>query len=324
MRAAAIEVEGLEKRFGELAALSGISFAVPAGEVFGYLGPNGAGKSTTIKILSTLLAPSAGRARIAGHDVVREPAAVRRALALVFQDPSLDDRLTARENLALHCVIYAVPRAERPKRIDEALVTMDLTAYAGARVRTFSGGMRRRLEVARALLHRPRVFFLDEPTTGLDPQTRRSLWQRLRELRDETGLSIFMTTHYMEEAEQCDRVAIIDHGRIVAEGTPEALRRRAGADRVLLATDDDVRTAGELERAGYAPRATAAGLEFEVANAEAFLPHLANFPVPLKELKIRKPTLEDAFIALTGHAIRAEEAGARDVLRGAVRARRRT
>jgi ABC-2 type transport system ATP-binding protein len=320
----AIEIEGLKRRFGDLEALGGIALSVRAGEVFGYLGPNGAGKSTTIKILSTLLAPTAGTARIAGYDVVREPAQVRRALALVFQDPSLDDRLTARENLALHCVIYGVPRHERRSRIEDAFATMDLAAFADARVRTFSGGMRRRLEVARALLHRPRVLFLDEPTTGLDPQTRRSLWQRLRRLRDETGFTIFMTTHYMEEAEQCDRVAIIDHGLIVAEDTPAALRRRAGADRVVLTTDDDPRAAGVLRESGYHPRETQAGLEFEVERSEAFLPTLAGLGVALRELKVRKPTLEDAFIALTGRAIRTEEAGARDVLRSAVRARRRT
>ncbi|HVY46458.1 MAG TPA: ABC transporter ATP-binding protein [Minicystis sp.] len=320
----AVEVLELVKRFGELTAVDGISLAVAPGEIFGFLGPNGAGKSTTIKILSTLLAPTSGAARIDGPDVVREPAAVRRALALVFQDPSLDDRLTARENLRLHCVMYDVPRAERAPRVDDALATMDLVAVGDARVRTFSGGMRRRLEIARALLHRPRVLFLDEPTTGLDPQTRRSLWQRLRALRDETGLTIFMSTHYMDEAEHCDRVAIIDHGRVVAQGTPEALRRGAGSDRVRVATDDDARAAAELALRGYAPRVVDGALELEVESGEAFLPRLVDFPVRLRDLSIRKPTLEDAFIAMTGRAIRDDGADARDALRADVRARRRT
>jgi len=178
--APAIEVLGLVRTFGDFNAVDGVSFAVPAGQIFGFLGPNGAGKSTTIKILCTLLAPSAGRARVAGHDVVAAAAAVRRSLGILFQDPSVDDRLTALENLQVHCMIYGVPRAQRRQRIAEALEWIGLADAADLRVRTFSGGMRRRLEVARALLHRPRILFLDEPTTGLDPQTRRTLWERSR------------------------------------------------------------------------------------------------------------------------------------------------
>ncbi len=321
---AAVEIEGLVKRFGDLAAVDGISLSVASGEIFGFLGPNGAGKSTTIKILSTLLAPTSGRATIAGFDVARQPADVRRALALVFQDPSLDDRLTAKENLALHCVIYGVPRSERAGRIAASLEALDLAAVTDARVRTFSGGMRRRLEVARALLHRPRVLFLDEPTTGLDPQTRRSLWARLAELRRDAGLTIFMTTHYLDEAEHCDRLAIIDHGKLVAEGSPESLRRGVGKDRVRISTVDDPRALEVLASLGHTGRVVDGAIELDVDSGEAFLPTLAGFPVALRELSVRKPTLEDAFIALTGHDIRGESADARDHLRRDVRARKRS
>ncbi len=323
--AAAIEVEGLVRRFGELTAVDRVSFAVPAGQIFGFLGPNGAGKSTTIKILCTLLQPSEGRARVAGRDVVQEAALVRRSLGILFQDPSLDDRLTARENLRIHCMIYGVPRADRRARIDEALSWIGLSGEADQRVRTFSGGMRRRLEVARAFLHRPRILFLDEPTTGLDPQTRRAMWERLHDLREREQLTIFLTTHYMDEAENCDRVAIIDHGKLIAEGSPDELRRQAGDERVTLDTADDAEAARELRaRLGLEPQVTERGLELAVSNGEALLAKLAGFPVEIQRLSLLKPTLEDAFIALTGHSIRPDEASRRDVLRRMVRMRRRT
>ncbi len=315
-----IEVIDLVKHFGDTAAVDGIRFEVAEGQIFGFLGPNGAGKSTTVKILCTLLAPTSGTARVAGHDVVREPHAVRRALGLLFQDPAVDDRLTARENLQLHAVMYEVPRRERAGRIDEALAWVDLTAQGDDLVRTFSGGMRRRLELSRALLHRPRILFLDEPTTGLDPQTRRALWEKLVALRRDQETTIFMTTHYLEEAENCDRLAIIDHGRLVAEGTPDALRAQAGAERIALSTSDDGRAALELAcRLGFAPQRTERGLEFPVESGERFLPSLFGFPVEIRSLTLKKPTLEDAFIALTGHGIRPEEASVRELLRGAAR-----
>jgi ABC-2 type transport system ATP-binding protein len=322
---AAVEVEGVVRRFDGVTAVDGISFSVRAGEIFGFLGPNGAGKSTTIKILCTLLPPSSGHARVAGYDVVAEPAKVRRSLGLLFQDPSVDDRLTARENLRVHCMIYGVPRAERKSRIEDALIWIGLRDEADQRVRTFSGGMRRRLEVARALLHRPRIIFLDEPTTGLDPQTRRSMWARLHELRERDHLTIFLTTHYMDEAENCDRLAIIDHGKLIAEGSPDDLKQRAGQERVTLSTVDDARAAEELRgRLGYEPQQTERGLEFAVRSGEKLLAELAGFPVELRRLNLHKPTLEDAFIALTGRSIRPDEAGARDVLRRMVRMRRRS
>jgi ABC-2 type transport system ATP-binding protein len=222
-------------------------------------------------------------------------------------------------------MIYAVPRAERKARIEEALGWVDLLDSRDQRVRTFSGGMRRRLEVARSLLHRPRVLVLDEPTTGLDPQTRRALWDKLHELRRRDKMTIFMTTHYMDEAENCDRLAIIDHGKLVAEGTPEALRRRAGAERVVLSTEDDARAEGELRsRFNVEVQRTERGLELPVESGESFLPKMVGFPVPLRRLSLVKPTLEDAFIALTGHSIRPDEASSRDALRRMVKMRRRS
>jgi ABC-2 type transport system ATP-binding protein len=319
-----IEVEDLERRFGDVVAVAGISFQVAQGEIFGFLGPNGAGKSTTIKMLSTLLPPTGGRAAVAGHDIAREAPLVRRALGLLFQDASVDDRLTARENLTVHCMIYDVPRRERIRRIEEALAWIGLAEQAGDLVRTFSGGMRRRLEVARALLHRPRVLFLDEPTTGLDPQTRRLLWEKLRELAVSQGLTIFLTTHYMDEAELCNRVAIIDHGKIAAAGTPAALKQHAGAERVALSTGDDARAVAELAaRFGIIAQRTDRGIEFPVENGEAFLPRLTGFPVEIRSLMLRKPTLEDAFLALTGRAIRPDEAQGIDALRRVVKMRGR-
>jgi ABC-2 type transport system ATP-binding protein len=237
----------------------------------------------------------------------------------------VDDRLTARENLKIHCMIYGVPRGERRARMDEALAWIGLTAEADQRMRTFSGGMRRRLEVARALLHRPRVLFLDEPTSGLDPQTRRAMWERLHELREREQLTIFLTTHYMEEAENCDRLAIIDHGKLIAEGSPEELKGRAGEERVTLSTADDEKAAKELRtRFAVEPQTTDRGLEFAVSHGEEFLARLGHFPVELRRLSLQKPTLEDAFIALTGHSIRPDEASNRDVLRRMVRTRRRS
>jgi ABC-2 type transport system ATP-binding protein len=319
-----IEVDKLVRRFGDTVAVDGLSFQVGEGEIFGLLGPNGAGKSTTIKILCTLLAPHEGSARVAGFDVVKKPGAVRAALGMLFQDAAIDDRLTARENLLVHAMIYNVPRKERPARIDESLQWIGLAEHAGDLVRTFSGGMRRRLEVARALLHSPRVLFLDEPTTGLDPQSRRSLWEKLHELRQSRKLTILMTTHYMDEAENCDRLAIMDHGRLIAEGTPAALRQRAGTERVALVTADNERAADELRtRFGVEVQKTDRGLEFPVEGGEAFLPKLFGFPVEIRSLSLRRPTLEDAFIALTGHGIRPEEAGARDQLKRVQRMRGR-
>ena len=229
MSAAIIEAQDVVKRFDGITAVDHISFAVPEGAIFGFLGPNGAGKTTTIKMLTTVLTPSEGRLLIAGHDPVREPLLVRRAFGIVFQDPSLDGDLTAAENMDLHGVLYRVPRAERRARVEELLRFVGLWERRDDYVKRFSGGMKRRLEVVRALQHRPRVLFLDEPTAGLDPQTRNQIWEFIRGLCRNERVTVFFTTHYMEEAERvADQIAVIDHGRIVAQGTAAALRQETG------------------------------------------------------------------------------------------------
>ena len=220
-----IEVRNLSRTFGDVRAVDDITFSVGQGEIFAFLGPNGAGKSTTIKMLTTLLKPTSGSISVNGHDPVRESDAVRRSFGIVFQDPAVDDELTAWENMEFHGVLYAVPKAERRKRIDELLAFVELSDRRDSQVKEFSGGMRRRLEIARGLLHTPKILFLDEPTLGLDPQTRNHMWSYIQSLNKRDRTTVFFTTHYMEEAERvAQRIAIIDHGKIVAMGTAESLR----------------------------------------------------------------------------------------------------
>ncbi len=243
-----IQVENLKKSFGDFEAVKGVSFAVEQGKTFGFLGPNGAGKSTTIKMLTTVLAPSEGRVLIAGRDSVKEPLEARRAFGIVFQDPSLDDELTAAENMELHSALYSVPRSQRRERIEALLLFVGLSERRDEYVKRFSGGMKRRLEIARALQHRPRVLFLDEPTVGLDPQTRNHIWGLIGELCRNEGLTVFFSTHYMEEAERvADWIAVIDHGRIVSQGTAVALRQQTGSgsleDAFLTLTGRSIREA---------------------------------------------------------------------------------
>jgi ABC-2 type transport system ATP-binding protein len=321
----AISATGLMRRFGDYEAVKGVSFQVQEGEVFGFLGPNGAGKTTTIRMLCTLLRLTAGRAQVAGFDVVAQPMQVRRSIGIIFQDPSLDDRLTAEENLLFHGLIYHLPRAVRRARAGEVLEMVDLSDRRRDLVRTFSGGMKRRLEIARGLMHLPRVLFLDEPTIGLDPQTRSHIWEYLLRLRQERSLTIFLTTHYMEEAEHCDRIAVIDHGRIVALDTPEGLKGQVGGDIITLRTDDDAAVAREIgERYQVTVRHDAGGLQVEVANGATFIPALLQgLPGRVQAVNLRRPTLDDVFLKLTGREIREEEASARDVLRAAARRRGR-
>jgi ABC-2 type transport system ATP-binding protein len=285
--------------------------------VFGFLGPNGAGKSTTISMLCTLLTPTAGTASVAGIDVTRDPAAVRQRIGLVFQDPSLDDQLTGRENLEFHAFIYSVPAAERKKRIDEMLELLQLSDRAASQVRTYSGGMKRRLEIARGMLHQPQILFLDEPTLGLDPQTRKSIWTHLNELRGKKGVTIFMTTHYMDEAEYCDRIAIIDRGLIVALGTPDELKAKVGGDVVTITSSQTDAAVHEIEeKLGVTPSRDNGGLRMEVPDGKKFVPRLVReLTVPVDTVTLRRPSLDDVFLKLTGRAIREEEAGTRDQMR---------
>jgi ABC-2 type transport system ATP-binding protein len=276
-------------------------------------------------MLCTLLRPTAGFALVNGSDVVRDPARVRESIGIVFQDYSLDDRITAEENLRFHCMIYHVPRAERPVRIAQVLAMVDLTDRAHDKVRMFSGGMKRRLEIARGLLHHPAVLFLDEPTVGLDPQTRQRIWEHVHDLRRREGITVFMTTHYMDEADQCDRIGIMDHARLIALDTPAALKAGIGGDVVRLRTADDEAAATWLRREeGLTPVLEDGLLRVEVAAADEFVPALlARLPVAVRSVDMAKPTLNDVFLRLTGRAIREESADSKEHLRAALRRRGR-
>jgi ABC-2 type transport system ATP-binding protein len=317
---AVVETRGLVKTYGKVEAVRGIDLAVRRGEVFGFLGPNGAGKSTTISIRCTLIKPTAGRALVAGIDVTRSPGAVRSRIGLVFQDPSLDDQLTARENLEFHAFLYNVPRAERRARIDGVLEMVELGERARSQVKTFSGGMKRRLEIARGILHYPQVLFLDEPTLGLDPQTRNRIWAYLNDLREREGITVFMTTHYMDEAEFCDRIAIIDHGQVVALGTPSELKAMVGGDVVAVGTLEAAAAAEEIRRAfGLEPAVDQAGVRVEVEDGAGFVPRLMReLTVPVSTVTLSRPSLDDVFLKLTGRAIRDEGPGEKDQMRAMV------
>ncbi|MGH9350182.1 MAG: ATP-binding cassette domain-containing protein [Vicinamibacterales bacterium] len=250
-------------------AVDDIDFAVAPGEVFGFLGPNGAGKTTTINMLCTMLRPTSGTAVINGHGLRRHPDRIRQSIGIIFQDPCLDDRFTALENLRFHAMLYDVPRSDFGPRADELLALLDLADKAHAPTRMYSGGMKRRLEIARGLLHRPPVLFLDEPTIGLDPQTRRHIWQYLLELRRQQGITMFMTTHYMEEAEHCDRIAVIDRGRLAALDTPQGLKALAGGDVVAVVTSDNDRAVSCLTRVRGSKARLAPGGEVIIETTDA-------------------------------------------------------
>ncbi|GAA1263128.1 daunorubicin resistance protein DrrA family ABC transporter ATP-binding protein [Sphaerisporangium rubeum] len=306
----AVEVRGLRKTFGKVDAVKGIDFEVRPGEVFGFLGPNGAGKTTTISMLCTLARPTGGTARVAGHDVVRERDEVRRNIGLVFQDPTLDGYLSAEQNLRFHAELYGVPREVVGERIRQVMEMVALWDRKDAKVMTFSGGMKRRLEIARGLLHSPRVLFLDEPTVGLDPQTRSAIWGYINKLRHTEDITIFMTTHYMEEAEYCDRIAIIDHGEIVVIDSPEALKASIGKDRVQIQTGDDAGAITALqERFGIEAAVREGQVTFAVASGEEFVPRLfAELGVPIRSVSVSRPSLDDVFMNYTGSTIRDAEA----------------
>ncbi|HEX3692860.1 MAG TPA: ATP-binding cassette domain-containing protein [Solirubrobacteraceae bacterium] len=316
-REQAIVVDGLSKRFGEIEAVRGVSFEVARGETFGFLGPNGAGKSTTINMLCTLARPSGGQARVAGLDIVRERDRVRRNIGLVFQDTTLDNYMSAEQNLRLHAELYAMPREEIAPRMKTVLEMLQLWERRSSLVGTFSGGMKRRLEIARGLLHSPHVLFLDEPTIGLDPQTRSSIWSYVSNLKREQDITIFLTTHYMDEAEYCDRIAIIDQGRIVALDTPAALKASVGKDRVQIATDDDPAMIAALrERFGVEAQMAEAQVTFGVPDGEQFVPRLFSDWEPthpaIRSVSVARPSLDDVFMSYTGTTIRDAEASGSD------------
>jgi ABC-2 type transport system ATP-binding protein len=312
----AIEVEGLVREFrGDIRAVDGVDLEVERGEIYGFLGPNGAGKSTTVRILATLLRPSGGRASVAGHDVVREAAAVRRSIGVALQDAAIDPYMTGRELLRLQAVLHGIDRARGRDRAVELLERVGLTQAADRRVKTYSGGMRRRLDLALALVHAPEVLFLDEPTTGLDPISRLTLWDEVRRLNEESGTTVFLTTQYLEEADQlADRVGIIDGGRIVAEGTPDRLKAEVGDPTltVTLADLHDLDAAMEAVRAFGDPVPGARSGELSLrlprgagAVADA-VRALDEAEVTITGLDLKQPSLDDVFVAKTGRHLEGE------------------
>lgn len=340
----AIVAERLTKCFNGLKAVDSVTFRVREGEIFGLLGPNGAGKTTLLKMLATLLKPTSGSARVCGYDVVSDADEVRRRIGVVFQEPTLDIKLTAFENLDFHARMYGMGKEERRRRIREVLRLVGLEDKADVLVENFSGGMQRRLEIARGLLHSPEVLFLDEPTLGLDVQTRKSIWEYIKERNEEEGITVVVTTHYMEEAEfLCDRVAIIDFGKVIATGTPESLKASCGSAVITIAVDgsaqsrsrnqDGVAEAERLaailselefvEEAGVRGCGRGRGSVVEVnvrGSGETCIPELvlaaAKAGIGIKSLSFRKPTLEDVFLKLTGREIRDEgEGGFKDFVR---------
>ena len=309
---AIIQVRDVVHRYAERTALNGVSFDVRPAELFGLLGPNGSGKTTLFRILSTLMIPSSGTAIIAGIDAVRDPGTLRRRIGVVFQAQSVDIKLTARENLWHQGHLYGLHGAQLNARIDEILTRVGLLDRAADRVETFSGGMQRRIELAKGLLHHPQVLLLDEPTTGLDPGARRDLWQYLGMLRDQEHVSVIVTTHLMEEAERCDRLAILSEGNLVALGTPDSLTREIGGDVILLEARDPQSLAGQI-RVRFQVDATVIDkqVRLEIENGHRFVPDVVEaFPGEIQSLSVSKPTLEDVFIHRTGHRFWNEEAEA--------------
>ncbi len=303
-----ISVNSLVKKYGSLTAVDGISFDVAPGEVFGFLGPNGAGKSTTISILCTLLSPTKGRASVGGFDCVRDADSVRRSIGIIFQDPTLDNGLTAYENLLFHAYLYGLDRVTAKKRIEDAIALVGLSARKNELVRKFSGGMKRRLEIARGILNYPKVLFMDEPTLGLDPQTRHLIWEFIAELKKSTGVTVFMTTHYLEEAEFCDRIAIIDLGKIIASGTPAELKSGLHGDTLKLSADEPKTLESELrEKFQMEPRLIDGGITLTVEKGEEVLPVLIKgLSTRITSVSMTRPTLNDVFLSLTGKSIREE------------------
>jgi len=304
---AAIVTKDLVKRYEDVTAVDGVSLEIKEGEVFGLLGPNGAGKTTTISMLSTLVRPTSGTAIVAGHDINAEPLAVRRNIGIVFQEPSVDDLLTARENLYLHSMLYGMPRRGIKEAIGRMLAMVNLTDRADSLVKTFSGGMRRRLEIARGLIHGPKILFLDEPTLGLDPASRKAVWTHIRELKEAHNTTIILTTHYMEEADSlADRIGIINKGRIIELDTPDALKKKVGQDLVFLTGDIDeaaVKGLPFVNSVGREDGRWKVGITDSGSNLQALL----NAAGRLADVEVRRVTLDDVFLKFAGQQISDDE-----------------
>lgn len=322
-----IETKDLTRKFGNLTAVDKLNIQVKQGEIFGLLGPNGAGKSTAISMLCTILKPTSGTALVNGYDIVKQPSQVRKSIGIVFQDPSVDDLLTGRENLKMHADLYGVPPGEQKEQIDKVLALVELEDRANDRVRNYSGGMRRRLEIARSLIHYPKILFLDEPTIGLDPQSRDHIWTYIRELMKAKDITIIMTTHYMDEADKlCDRVAIIDHGVIMALDSPKALKEQLGGETITVKTKNNQLYMDKLKQAGIGKTVVVDNGEVKmtVDNAHTLIQTVVDIAtrsdIFIESISIQEPQLDDVFMHYTGRAIR--EGGGK-MLSGMVAVRRR-
>jgi ABC-2 type transport system ATP-binding protein len=323
----AIRTDGLTRYFGDLVAVDQVSLELEAGELFGMLGPNGAGKTTFVKMLSTLLRPTSGYAEVWGNDVTLKQNEVRRCIGVVFQDPAIDDKLTGRENLDFHARMYGMSREVREKRIAEVLDLVDLMDKADIQLEAYSGGMQRRLEIARGLMHRPRVLFLDEPTLGLDVQTRRHIWEYIKILNRNEGVTVFLMTHYMEEADYlCGRIAIIDKGKIIALDTPQNLKHLVGADVISIQADGGVGLGNLLRDSDWIEWVTEKDgiINVGVKNGERKVPEIVlaahQAGITIKSISVREPDLEDVFLKFTGKKIREDEGDATQHFRRIVRA----
>lgn len=319
-----IEITNLTKKFNQTTAVNDISFSVKKGEIFGFLGPNGAGKTTTINIICTLLSPTSGSVNLCGYDTVKERNKVRNYIGLVFQDPSLDDRLTALENLNLHALLYSVPRKLIKSRCEEVLDMVGLSNRKNDLVRFYSSGMKRRLEIARGLIHYPKILFLDEPTIGLDPQTRNKIWDYVVKLKKSQNITIFLTTHYMEETEICDRIAIIDKGKIIALDTPENLKKSVSGEIITITSEENIKLKLYIEEKFKKKIEMTKNneIKFEVKDSSNFIPDfIRTCPVAILSINARKPTLDDVFLNLTGREIREEFINEKDVFKVGMRNR---
>lgn len=327
-----IKVSKLSKHFGNLKAVDGITFSVRKGEVFGLLGPNGAGKTTTIKMLTTLIKPTSGRATLAGNSISANKNLVRSSIGIIFQDPSLDDELTGKENLEFHAMLYNLKKEHTKQRLTEVLKLVELEDKADVLVKHYSGGMKRRLEIGRGLMHEPKILFLDEPTIGLDPQTRRHIWEYIKKLNKLSGTTIILTTHYIEEADYlCDRVAFIDHGKIVALNTPTSLKHSMGGDVISLGISGDdakivmqeIKKLKDIKSVCAQPE----GVDITVQNGEQHIPEIVKIVqmnnVELRWVNLHKPSLEDVFIHYTGRGIREEEGNWKSNIRAVIAKRGR-
>lgn len=318
----AIEVANLTKKFNGFIAVNNVTLEIAEGEIFGLLGPNGAGKTTIISMLATILRPTSGDAIVWKHDIIKDKDRVRKSIGIVFQDPSLDDELTGMENLDFHGRLYGMDKELRKERIDEVLKLVELEDKANNLVRTYSGGMKRRLEIARGLMHTPKVLFLDEPTIGLDPQTRRRLWDYIKSINREEKLTIILTTHYMEEADfLCNRIAIMDHGKIIALDTAENLKAGLGGDIISLDSSDRDKLKELLEKMSEVKEAKVfhGGLNVTIDNGDKMLPKIIELAqrhkIIINSTMLKHPSLEDVFIHYTGRTIREEEGDGKEMMR---------